>query len=75
MKGLFECRSCTKLFEAEGTKDEWIDPVVGPCFKYVAGCPDCKSICAEFRKPKQGKEKHMHAGPCGNCCHGGQCGV
>ena len=62
----FECNSCKKTFEAEGTKKEWNDPIYGPCMKFVANCPDCGAECNEYRVPVVQKQAEaMPAPSCG----------
>jgi hypothetical protein len=72
----FKCFDCYMVFEAEGVKAEYIDPVYGPCSKMVAICPVCGSECSEYRKPKpsrnQGSKENScpsyHNGSC-SCCN------
>jgi len=64
----FKCYTCEEIFEAEGTKKEYIDPVYGPCSKMVAECPVCFAEASEYREPKPQKASGVAAGdvaPCG----------
>ncbi|MFN3302048.1 MAG: hypothetical protein ACK413_03425 [Patescibacteria group bacterium] len=45
----FYCPKCKKIFEAEGEKREWQDPVYGSCWKMIARCPICGNKCDEYR--------------------------
>jgi hypothetical protein len=62
----FKCTQCSSLFEAEGVKDEYLSPIYGPCWKMIAECPDCKTICDEFRVLK--KEVPKTESSCSGCC-------
>ncbi len=72
----FKCHDCHVVFEAEGTKIEYIDPIYGPCAKTVAECPVCGAECTEYRKPKPAKGTSSqqdscpayHSGSC-SCCN------
>ncbi|MFC2097783.1 hypothetical protein ACFLSI_05555 [Bacteroidota bacterium] len=55
MKKEFKCRKCNTTFKADPVRKEYIDPVYGPCFKFVAECPDCKQESGEYIKPKPQK--------------------
>ena len=75
MKNRFYCKTCDKIFETEGIKKEYTDPVFGPCASYLASCPDCNSECKEYFKPKHFKTVSAETiPPCGNpnmgcaCC-------
>lgn len=57
MESQFYCKSCNKIFDAEGIRKEYTDPIFGACMKYVAECPDCKTECKEYRKPVQKASK------------------
>jgi hypothetical protein len=37
----FYCEHCSKKFEAEGEKTEWVDRTYGPCSRWTASCPEC----------------------------------
>ncbi|NTW32143.1 MAG: hypothetical protein HGB12_05900 [Bacteroidetes bacterium] len=68
----FWCISCKKIFENEGNKKEWIDVIYGPCMKYIAECPECKTECNEYREPSYQKKSSQTpqmgcAGHCNNC--------
>jgi len=68
----FYCKSCDLKFEAEGTKQEWIDPTFGPCSKLVATCPTNGEECNEYHPPKVSKESSFPSAPAcgmqGGCC-------
>jgi len=49
MMDKFYCPKCKKIFEAEGEKKEWQDPIYGYCFKRTAKCPVCKTESDEYR--------------------------
>jgi hypothetical protein len=69
MTSKFNCISCKKIFEATGHKKEWNNQIYGPCMKYIASCPDCKSECDEYREPSQQKKiSSMPQGGCGGHC-------
>lgn len=51
----FKCYNCELVFEAEGYKKDYIDPMYGPCSKIVAECQTCKGEATEYRAPKPGK--------------------
>lgn len=67
----FQCRTCDRIFDAEGTMKEYMSPVYGPCSKEVAVCPDCGEEATEKIKPKQAKNSSF-SGP--SCSSGGCCG-
>lgn len=71
---LFYCKTCDQKFEAEGNKQEWIDPIYGPCSKFTAPCPVNGEICEEFRpvKTSKGEGGASSAPSCGmgGCCCG-----
>jgi hypothetical protein len=70
MKDKFWCTSCKNIFEAKGNKKEWIDPIYGPCMKFVAACPKCKMECDEYRDPNaQKKQSSSQVTACGGNCH------
>lgn len=72
MTGKFHCKSCDNIFEAEGIKKEYTDPVFGPCSSYYANCPDCAGESKEYFRPKPQKNQGREVPPCGNpnmtCC-------
>ena len=73
MKSKFFCKECNNIFEGEAKKQEYTDPVYGPCTKYYSYCPECNSECSEYYKPKPSKSKSdEYIPPCGNpnmnCC-------
>jgi len=67
----FKCKSCNHLFEAVGIKEERMDPIYGPCFKYVADCPLCNKKTDEYRVPQNKKQTQQTgcgmSGGCGSC--------
>jgi hypothetical protein len=71
MKTKFWCGKCKKTFTAEGIKKEWNDPIYGPCMKYIANCPECETVCNEYRDPSvQKKTAPLPVAECGGHCHG-----
>ena len=54
----FECTNCELIFEDQGSKIEYMDPVYGACTKYTAICPSCNSEVKEYIAPKPGKQTH-----------------
>jgi hypothetical protein len=70
MKEKFWCASCKKIFEAKGKKKEWNDPIYGPCMKFIAACPACKTECGEYRDINaQKKQMPSQATACAGNCH------
>jgi len=74
MRSQFFCKNCKKIFEAEGIKKEYTDPVFGPCSSFHAFCPDCNAECSEYIKPKRIKISSSSnipssgcSGPCCSC--------
>ncbi len=70
----FVCETCKKTFEAEGTKQEWVDRTYGPCSRWVATCPDCGMECQTertFRLQVDGFDDDETGGSCS--CGGGSC--
>jgi len=66
----FYCADCKKTFIAIGTRKEWKDPIYGPCMKYVAACPGCKTECSEYREPSVAKKSTpMPQMGCEGQCH------
>ena len=55
MKKQFFCPKCNTIFNGDPVRKEYIDPIYGPCFKFVANCPDFKHESGEFIKPKPQK--------------------
>ncbi len=76
---IFHCRNCNLDFEIhDPQKKEYMDPVYGYCWKYIAFCPECEAECSEKPKPKPGKKEQnsVREFPRGGCCPGsGCCGV
>jgi hypothetical protein len=77
----FKCYTCEEIFQAEGVKKEYIDPMYGPCAKMVADCPICHAEATEYRAPKPQKAgvgSSADIAPCGmtpgqagcGCCSG-----
>ena len=67
----YTCSHCKTIFEAEGNKKEWTNPIYGPCMKYVALCPDCQAECDEYRVPQQSKiSSAIPQSSCNGCCSG-----
>jgi hypothetical protein len=67
----YQCKNCRHIFEGEGIKTEYTDPVFGACSKYIAECPECKEEAVEYRKPKPVKIADDYRGPAcgsGDCC-------
>ena len=72
MKEKFYCKECELIFEAEGARKEYHDPVFGPCMKYIAMCPGCNLECTEYRRPKVSKstiEPELPSCSSGSCCY------
>lgn len=55
----FYCQKCQKVFEAEGVKREYSSPIYGPCWKWIAKCPDCDRECDEFRQTGSSRKKNF----------------
>jgi hypothetical protein len=72
----FKCYECNAVFEGEGIRVDYKDPIYGPCSKVVLNCLQCGSECTEYRKPKPSKDSNQtekkcppnHTGSC-SCCH------
>ena len=71
----FFCEPCKLTFEDnQGLKKEYKDYIYGPCWKYIAYCPECKEECSEKREPKPGKAKSDFSMECGSgSCQGPAC--
>lgn len=68
----FKCDRCNRIFDAEGTKEEWRSPIYGPCYDYKAPCPSCGVPVKEYRprlKARSSEEsfgdESSGEGPCG----------
>ena len=62
----FKCYNCENIFEAEGFKKDYVDPMYGPCSKIVANCPICDKEASEYREPKPQKAGAVASlAPCG----------
>ena len=71
MEDNFQCDSCKNIFDAIGSKKEWIDPIYGPCVKYTAECPACSGVSNTYRIPNQQKNNSKPDFPkCQGCSHG-----
>jgi hypothetical protein len=60
----FKCFDCHLVFEGEGTKVDYMDPIYGACSKIIAVCPVCGSDCTEYRKPKPAKSSGASENSC-----------
>lgn len=70
----FVCETCKKTFDAEGTKQEWMDRTYGACSRWVAVCPDCSAECQTARTVKLQADGLDSADPDGGSCScGGGC--
>ncbi len=68
----YKCFDCRHIFQAEGEKKEFVDPVYGPCLKWNAQCPLCGAEAVQHES-KPGKQKSGGGAPCGkydscSCC-------
>lgn len=82
MKNKFYCQKCQAIFEAEGKKVEYQDPIYGHCWKRVANCPACGAECSEHT-PKGSQSKKnvdfdnyvndLRNRGGGGCCGGSGC--
>jgi hypothetical protein len=72
----FYCEECKITFENnQGLKKEYRDYIYGPCWKYIAYCPQCEQECSEKRVPKPGKSKNQIPMECGSgACQNPSCG-
>ena len=68
----FICKNCNKIFTADPIRKEYHDPIFGPCFKYIADCPQCDKESNEYRKPKPQKAGNKQDLP---SCASGSCSV
>lgn len=73
----FLCRNCNISFEDnQNIKKEYHDYIFGPCWKYIAHCPQCKGECSEKPEPKPGKSKQEMPVGCGTgACQGPACSL
>ncbi|MFW5707232.1 MAG: hypothetical protein ACOCX0_01505 [Bacteroidota bacterium] len=71
----FFCAACSLTFEdSQGLKKEYQDYIYGPCWKYIAYCPQCQQECSEKRTPNPGKAKtEVPMGCGGGACHNPGC--
>jgi len=46
----FYCKTGKNIFEAVGVKEKYTSVIYGPCWKFVAPCPDCGATCNEQRQ-------------------------
>lgn len=72
------CKSCDLVFESQNpVRNEYLDPIFGPCWNYTAACPECGDICSEKTEKKNAKKKSTGAVPAypqNFCGTGGCCG-
>ncbi len=62
MKNYF-CESCDLVFESQIIeKNEYFDPIYGPCWNYTAACPQCGSKSFE-KVEKKNVRKDNTASP------------
>lgn len=72
---LFYCKNCNLEFEAKNLrKYEFIDPVMGSCWAYVADCPQCKAECREKLKKKTNRKEKEVIPSCTECSCNSGCG-
>jgi hypothetical protein len=68
----YYCESCKSVFQLNGTKKEFSNPIYGVCWKTVALCPTCNTECDEYTEPSQKKSKSKPSAPAcgmkGGCC-------
>lgn len=71
----FICTECEITFDDnQKLKKEYTDYIYGPCWKYIAYCPECKAECSEKPVSKPGKSKSEPVTECGAYgCQGGSC--
>ncbi len=71
----FHCQDCNLSFnDDQKTKKEYHDYIFGPCWRYIALCPQCRSECSEKPDPKPGKAKNEMQMECGSGpCQGPAC--
>ena len=52
----FICTNCELVFESQNLeKNEYIDPIFGPCWNYTAVCPECGSVSNEKTEKKNSR--------------------
>ena len=56
MKNKFYCQKCKSIFEAEGKKIEYQDPIYEHCCRRVANCPTCNAECSEYTQKSSSKK-------------------
>jgi hypothetical protein len=71
----FKCYNCNTVFESEGTLNNYIDAIYGPCSKYNTICPQCGEECGQFASNAALAGNGKDLAPCGNykncsCCGG-----
>jgi hypothetical protein len=73
----FHCEDCNITFEDhQGLKKEYRDHIYGPCWKYIAYCPQCKQESSQKRVPNPGKAKTDFSMECGSGgCKGSGCSM
>ncbi len=71
----FYCEGCKLTFENnQGLKKEYKDFIYGPCWKYIAYCPECNQECSQKPAPKPGKAKSDLSNECSSGgCYGPSC--
>ena len=67
MKSTFKCFACEKIFEAEGKKVDYMDPIYGACSRIISTCPTCELESSEYRKPRPVKVMRANNYGCGDC--------
>jgi len=66
----FKCQVCQIEFEASGIRQEYHDPIYGPCARMIDLCPICGEECRESRTPKPQKTATSADFPCGSAPSG-----
>ena len=62
----FVCEECNLIIDAKGIKQEYTNPIYGPCERYIETCPSCQQEIREYKEPKQSAD--ANSSPCGGCC-------
>ncbi len=62
----FKCEQCGNTYLAQGNKQSYVNPVYGPCERYVSSCPACGGEGYEFQK-NPGNKKQASSCGCGSC--------
>jgi len=73
----FHCHDCNLLFEDDQKiKKEYHDYIFGPCWKYIAHCPQCNGECSEKPESRPGKANKEMQMECGSgACQGPACSM